>query len=144
MVKKLVSESLGDILKPKSTEEIQANMKYADPYDFYHIEGPPGEKPWPIEIQPLIFQIWDDFKREFPQYVTDALKAEHMGSMGKHVEFSAEKDGRKMWIKTMPGNEVMFKIFPFKKIRGLKDIRIANNYMLQNMDQYHILVSKIF
>lgn len=141
---KFVSESLGDILKPKSKEEIAVDLKDADPYGLYGTLMLPGN-PYPIEAQPLVFQIWNDFKDRFPESVTEQLKGENLGSFGTSVQFSAELNGRSIWVTTMPKNIVMFKIYPFKKIRDreLKKIISANNYMLENMDQYHKVIQHL-
>jgi hypothetical protein len=143
----IVRESIGKILKPKSEEEILSQLKDADPYEIFWNE----DIDWrtlPIEKLPLIFQIWDDFSKRFPASIQRKLRGEDMGTFGKSVEFDAKLDGREIWVKdkfdSTGRNEVMFKIYPFKKIRKLKDIIIANNYMLENMDQYHTMINKIF
>ena len=165
-MKKLVRESIGDILKPKSEKEIIDNLKNADPYELFWKESSPvnfrGEedvkfrdiedscnkdewKSYPIEALPLIFQIWKDFKKRFPENVTKKLRGNDLGSMGTSVDFSAEINNRVIWVQSFPKNTVMFKISPFKKIRDreLKKLILSNNYMLTNMNQYHKLIDRL-
>lgn len=147
---KLVKESLRDILKPKTQEDILDLLKGADPCDIIWSENIDW-KDVPIDKLPLIFQVWEDFSKRFPESITRRLRGCRMGSMGKYVGFDAlmssrtktKKDDREIWVKDMPNGEVMFKMYPFKKIKPLKDIILANNYMLENMDQYHTLVKHL-
>jgi len=62
---KLYNESLTDKMSPKSEEEIIANAKKMNPVTFYKkISSGELDFDIPIESQPLIFQIYQEFSKK--------------------------------------------------------------------------------
>ena len=143
MKAKFVYEAIGDILKPKNREEIIKNLQNLDPIKFYerydYLTNFFGGK-IPFKYHPLIGQIYHDMRKRYGDQIT-YLKEEDLGSMGKSIEFSAIIKERHIWVNQSEHQiDIMFKIWPFKRIKKLKHIRLANNYMIENIEQYNELI----
>ena len=68
------------------------------------------------------------------------LYVQDLGSFGKSLDFDMHGKRREIWVKQSDDvSYVMFKIHPFIKVRKLKDIIVANNYLIRTFDQYKIL-----
>lgn len=145
---KLVNEKLEDILKPKSREEIEKGIKdldlqNLDPvvfYDRYYL----NQNQLPPEFLPLIGQIHHDISKKPGVYCSRNIAVHDFGSMGRHIEFNAKINGRRIYVSQNEGQkDIIFKIYPFKKIRKLKHLRLVNNYMIENFEQYEELIKHL-
>ena len=139
-----VSEKLGKLLKPKTSEEILpyfADIKkpidFAKAADKYYDSF--GEFP-PFEVYPLIYHIWEDMRYKFPDNVEHGLYTAEWNK----IECSFKMNHRHITIFQTDKDYVVFKINPFKRIRKLRKHFIRpNNYFVHNMDDYQELIEYI-
>lgn len=147
---KLVKESIGDVLKPKSEEDVMKDFYDITPSHFPVLQMEFRKKfgkPIPTEYCPLIVQIYRDMSvsSKFDDMETiSKLYVQGVGSFGTSLCFDIHGKRREIWVKQSDDiSYVMFKIHPFVKVRELKHIIVANNYIIKTFDQYKILSEKI-
>ncbi len=137
-----VNESIRDKMTPKPTEDIVKNLKNMNPVLYNKYKKDLGVD-IPEESEPLIYQVWRDMKKRFPNE-TSELHLRDLGSFGQDMEFNSVIDNRSIYVSHSEiSDNVMFKIYPFKKIRRLEDLIVANNYMLENIEQYNEMIEEL-